>query len=489
MSDSGTEFGYASQLPRVLRKFALFAVAFSIISITTGIFLNYAYGLTELGPAAVWLWPVAVVGQFLVALVLAELAGHIPLAGAAYQWAARLIGPRFGYVVGAIGILYGAVGQPGIMLLGLAPLTATVLGLDAGDGRLLVFIAALALVLAYLINIVRVQLAARVNNIAVFAEIIGTVVLSVVVYLAWVRGGADVPGGGHGYGFLFTTATEAGPMEAVVGGALIGIFTLVGFEAAADLGEEAIDARRTVPRAMLLSVVISGVLGMVALVGFTLAIPDLPGAQASPVPLAFIAEFWLGPVVTKVFLAVVVFSMFALCVVGAAAGSRLIFAMARDGMLPFSGLLRRVNGGTGTPVAALVTALVICLVLLGYGAADGDAFGVLVGATALVPYLVYLLTVVAYLIRRPRIVALGDGGFRLGAAGIPIAVLALLWILAVVASLAIPENFRSADYVVLGGLALAGIWYVVALRRRLKDGTAGLGTSGTGVETSVEASG
>lgn len=464
-----------AQLPRVLRKFALFAVSFSIISITTGIFLNYSYGLTQMGPAAVWLWPVAVIGQFLVALVLAELAGHVPLAGAAYQWAARLIGPRFGYVVGAIGILYGAVGQPGIMLLGLAPLTATVLGLDAGDGRLLVFIAALALVLAYLINIVRVQLAARVNNVAVFAEIIGTVVLSLVVYGAWVRGGGN-GGGDHGYGFLFTTATTAGPVEAVVGGALIGIFTLVGFEAAADLGEEAVDARRTVPRAMLLSVVISGVLGMVALVGFTLAIPDLPAAQASPVPLAMIAEYWLGPVLTKVFLAVVVFSMFALAVVGAAAGSRLIFAMARDGMLPFSGLLRRVHGGTGTPVAALVASLVVCLVLLAYGAVDGNAFGVLVGATALVPYLVYLLTLIGYLSRRRRIVESGEGGFRLGAAGMPVAVLALLWIIAVLASLALPEAFRSADYVVLGGLVLAGIWYVTALARRLRTGAAGIST-------------
>ena len=94
------EFGYASQFPRVLRRFALFAIAFSIVSITTGIFVNYAYGLTQLGPAAVWLWPVAAVGQFLVVLVLAELAGHFPLAGANYQWAARLVGPRFGYVVG-----------------------------------------------------------------------------------------------------------------------------------------------------------------------------------------------------------------------------------------------------------------------------------------------------------------------------------------------------------------------------------------------------
>jgi amino acid transporter len=471
MSDG---FGYAAQFPRVLRRFALFAVAFSIVSITTGIFLNYSYGLTQMGPAAVWLWPVAAIGQFLVVLVLAELAGHFPLAGANYQWSARLVGSRFGYVVGALGVLYGAVGLPGIALIGLAPLTATVLGLDAEDTRLLLFIAVLALVVAYLINIVRVQLAARVNNVAVFAEIIGTVVLSVVVFVAWVRGGSDIGGGDHGFAFLTTTAPGAVFPDALVGGALVGIFTLVGFEAAADMAEEAVDARRTVPRAMILSVVVSGLLGWAALIGFTLAIPDLAAVSASPVPLAAIAEYWLGPTATAVFLAIVVFSMFALIVVAAASNSRLIFAMARDGMLPFSRALQRVNARTSTPVPALVTSLVVCLVLLAYGTADGNAFAVLVGATALVPYLVYVLTLGGYLARRRTLVAAGEGGFRLGAAALPVAVLAMLWLVAVVAALTLPEAFRAADYVVLGALALAGLWYVAVLHRRLRDGTAGV---------------
>lgn len=465
------EIGHTPQLPRVLRRFALFAVAFSIVSITTGIFLNYSYGLTQMGPAAVWLWPVATVGQLLVVLVLAELAGYVPLAGANYQWAARLVDARFGYVVGALGVLYGAVGLPGIALLGLAPLTATVLGLDAEDGRVLVFIAVLALVVAYLINIVRVQLVARVNNVAVFTEIIGTVVLSVVVFVAWVRGGTP---DGHGLGFLSTVSSDQPFASALVGGALIGVFTLVGFEAAADMAEEAVDARHAVPRAMIASLVVSGVLGMVALVGFTLAIPDLATISASPVPLAAIAEYWLGPALTKVFLAVVVFSMFALIVVAAASNSRLIFAMARDGMLPLSGWLKRINPRTGTPVPALVGSLVVCLVLLAYGTLDGNAFAVLVGATALVPYLVYLLTLVGYLGKRRAIVESGEGGFRLGAAATPVATLALLWLLVVVAALTLPDAFRAADYVVLGALALAAIWYVAALRRRLAEGSAGL---------------
>ncbi|MHA6785439.1 amino acid permease [Pseudonocardia saturnea] len=201
-----------------------------------------------------------------------------------------------------------------------------------------------------------------------FAEIIGTVVLSVVVFLAWVRVGPGTPDGGHGFGFLLIMA----------------------------------------------------------------------------------------------------FSMFALIVVAAAANSRLTFAMARDGMLPFSALLRRVHPDT---VPAPLVSLGVCVALMGYGAADGNAFAVLVGATALVPYLIYVLTLGGYLARR-RTLPVADS-FRLGAAALPVAGSAMLWLVAVVAALTLPEALRSADYVVLGALALTGLWYVGALRKRLRDGTAG----------------
>jgi amino acid transporter len=486
MADTG--FGYAQQFPRVLRRFALFAVAFSIVSITTGIFVNYSYGLLALGPAAVWLWPVAAVGQFLVVLVLAELAAHFPLAGANYQWTARLVGSRFGYVVGALGLLYSAVGLPGIALVGLAPLTAAVLGLDGTDGRLLLFIAAMALVVAYLVNIIRVQLAARVNNVAVFAEIFGTVVLSLVVFIFWVLGADSTPDGGHGFGFLFTVSTDQPVVSAIVGAALVGVFTLVGFEAAADLAEEAVDPRRIVPRAMILSVVVSAVLGMFALIGFTLAIPDLDAVRADPVPLVAISSYWLGEAATGVFVIIVVFSMFALSVIGAAANSRLIFAMARDNLLPFSAVLRRVNSRTGTPVPALVTSLGVCLVLLVYGALDGDAFGVLIGATAMVPYLIYLLTLGGYLFRRQSLVATGDGSFTLGRWAVPVAVAALAWLVVVVLALTVPEQFRSADYVVLGALVLAGLWYVAVLHRRFAAGEAGVGSAAPETPAAPESS-
>src|ERR1700751_2564204 len=107
--------GYRPELRRSLRFFSMFAIAFSIISITTGIFLNYGFGLTYWGPASIWTWPIVGFGNLMIALVVAELGTRIPLAGYAYQWSARLVNPTYGWVVGFAGPLYMGVGRGGVL--------------------------------------------------------------------------------------------------------------------------------------------------------------------------------------------------------------------------------------------------------------------------------------------------------------------------------------------------------------------------------------
>jgi amino acid transporter len=78
-------FGYRQELRRALKLFSLCAVSFSIISITTDLSTNFGAATGALGPAAIWLWIVAALGQLLIALVVAELGTRIPLAGYSYQ--------------------------------------------------------------------------------------------------------------------------------------------------------------------------------------------------------------------------------------------------------------------------------------------------------------------------------------------------------------------------------------------------------------------
>src|ERR1700728_2603514 len=79
-------FGYKQELKRSLGLFSSFAVAFSYISPSTGIFTLFALGLTTLGGVFIWTWPVVALGQFIVALNFAEVSSHFPVAGSVFQW-------------------------------------------------------------------------------------------------------------------------------------------------------------------------------------------------------------------------------------------------------------------------------------------------------------------------------------------------------------------------------------------------------------------
>ena len=75
-------------------------MAFSFISITTGIFTTYAFALTTGGTRSIWTWPIVIAGQALVALVYGALSIRVPLSGYSYQWASRLANPHVGWWFG-----------------------------------------------------------------------------------------------------------------------------------------------------------------------------------------------------------------------------------------------------------------------------------------------------------------------------------------------------------------------------------------------------
>ena len=245
--------GYKPERRRSLRFFSMFAIAFSIISITTGIFLNYGFGLAYWGPASIWTWPIVGGGNLMVALVVAELGTRIPLAGYAYQWSARLVNPTYGWFVGFAGLLYMAVGGGAIMLQVAAPLLLSEFNVDTPRPHLVLSVAIILMLLPLVINIISVQVAARVNNVAVFTEIIGTVVFGVLLLVLWGIHSKPTP---YGAGILTnTTSVYHNPTwYAFALAGLLGAFTLVGFELAADMSADAVDPRRSVPRGVLWAV-------------------------------------------------------------------------------------------------------------------------------------------------------------------------------------------------------------------------------------------
>jgi len=253
----------------------------------------------------------------------------------------------------------------------------------------------------------------------------------------------------------------------------MGAFTLVGFELAADMSEDAVSPRQSVPRGVIWAVGASAVLGMIALIGFTVAIPSLKAVEAPGLPLLVIAGYWLPSWVVKVFIAFVIFSMFAILVVGAGAQARLAYSMARDNMLPFSSHLRKVNLRTQTPIVALLVFAVVDVGVTWYGYLQASAFATLVGATAIIPYIIYLLITAGYAYKRRTLDSI-PGAFSLGRWAWPVIIFVLIYSALIIFVLSVPGPFHAADKVVGYGAGLALLWYVCALVWRLRKGTAGV---------------
>ncbi len=100
-------FGYKQELKRSLGVFSSFAVAFSYISPSTGIFTLFALGLTTIGGVFIWSWPIVAVGQLCIALGFAELASHYPVAGSVFQWTKYLAGKTYSWFAGWIYLFAG----------------------------------------------------------------------------------------------------------------------------------------------------------------------------------------------------------------------------------------------------------------------------------------------------------------------------------------------------------------------------------------------
>jgi amino acid transporter len=464
-----SRLGYKQELKRTLRLFSMFAISFSVISVTTGIFTNFAFATSEFGAASIWLWPVASVGALILAFVLAELASRIPLAGYSYQWGGRLIGPGYGWFVGFNLLCAFTLASGGETLLLLSPTIGTVLGLNVDSKSLMIFVSVIILLLAGLINVVGVRLTARINNVSVVTEILGTLVLGILILIAFlVKSPAP-----HGAAFIFTHGPLHGqaPWYAASLALLMGAFTIGGFEASADLGEEAVGVQRTVARAIIGAVAISGVIGMITLICFAIGIPNLSAIASSPTPIADMAKFWFGSAFSRVFLVTVAYSVFALMVVQVAAIGRLIYSLSRDNMFPASRLFARVDAKTQTPVAALTLTTLLYIVVMVFAAVEGNAYVDLIGATPVFASIVYLMIVVAYGMRRNTIVK--SKAFDLGRWAMPLIGLSLIWEVYLIFDFTLPAIFHAAAKVAIGGEIVAALWYFIGLRGRLRRGEAG----------------
>jgi amino acid transporter len=312
-----------------LGSFQVFAISFAFISVAVGIFATYDDLLITAGPVGIWLWVVAAVGQTLVALVVAQFAARIALSGSSYQWASRLANPKVGWLFGWLTFWYLAVGVVGMDNALASQALMPLVGMDENEGTARVITVVILVVQAVLV-IASTRLLGIFTSAAVAVEL--AIVAVLVVALAAV---VVFTGSGHVENLTSRGVTAGDGNYFAVGGGLMagmlmGLTTLVGFDSAANLAEEAKDPFRSVPRAIVSSVLAAGVAGLLFLIALTVAIKDVPAVSNSGSPVAAIIREQLGPIGERSLLAGIAFAMFGAGMVVMAACSRQVFAMARD---------------------------------------------------------------------------------------------------------------------------------------------------------------
>jgi len=415
------QFGYKQELKRSLGTFSSFAVAFSYISPSTGIFTLFALGLTTLGGVFIWTWPVVALGQFIIALNFAEVSSHFPVAGSVFQWTKYLSTRTFSWFTGWIYLFAGILTVTAVVAtlpLALIPALNGLgwNGLGAGSSALhtQLIVALIALVVITVLNIYGVRLVALINNTGVVFEILGMFVFALIMLAVYNHQG-------------FHVVTNSGGLHVGTNTFLVAmfmsLFVIYGFDTASTLSEETKDPRRAAPRAVLFSIVGAFVIGGVFLLGTLMAIPNLGAAIKGGYGPAQIIEANFPHAVATIYLLVVSAAIFVCCLSIMAATIRLCFGMARDNRLPFSRPLARVAPSLHTPIwSCIAIAVLAAIPFLQYSGAGIIA----IAATAMI-YLSYFLGNLAILRARLSGWPKARAPFRLGRWGLAINIVGLLY--------------------------------------------------------------
>ncbi|MEO6797338.1 MAG: amino acid permease [Candidatus Dormibacter sp.] len=427
-------FGYKQELKRILGVYSSFAVAFSYISPSTGIFTLYALGLGVGGAFFIWSWPIVALGQFLVALNFAEVSSHFPVAGSVYQWSKYLSNRHYSWFTGWIYLFAGVltvtavdVTVPLVLIPFLNGLGLNIpTGSASGALEAQVIVAVIVLLSTTLLNIFGVRLVAIVNNTGVVFELVGMVLFALVllIFFHHQSPGIVFDTSSLGSGFSATTGTFLAAM-------FMSLFVIYGFDTASTLAEETRNPRREAPKAVLASIAGAFVIGAIFLYSTILAIPgdahkfiaDTAGAKAFPPVDIITGNFGVGSIGAELYLLVVFAAIYVCCLAIQTSTIRLAFGMARDVKLPFGAIYNRVSPTLHTPVGTCLVIGALSAIPLFYYTGAGL---VAIAATGMI-YLSYLLGNVAILIARTKGWPTEAAPFKLSRWGLIINVLALVW--------------------------------------------------------------
>jgi amino acid transporter len=464
-------FGYTQRLDRSVGPLASFAIGFATISATTAVFTGFGGGYFTAGAPFVWTMLLAGAVFVVWAAIAADLTSKIPLAGYAYQWASRIHGSNLAWFTGISALIGWISGMTGVCYILSGYLGGLFNWNMSQTAQILIAIGVMAV--CALINLYGVRFATFVNNIGVSLELVVTVGATIMVAIV----AFAAPDRHQPLSVLFTGGTSEGTYVLAWLAASLGpFFGLIGVEAGADVAEETKAARFVIPRTMFYALATSIVIELLMYIVFVLAIRNADAVAANTAaPIEEIINQQVGPVVTRIVVAVALTNLLACILANILVASRLTYSMARDNMLPFSNVWRHVSPKRRSPTFVVLGLACLSTILLLSALVSEKAFNFILGISSLAMFVAYVLQTFGAIVgaRRGTIPPAEPGTFDLGRARMPIYIVGLISFTAVSAALVFLPQFAGNGWVFLGIIALAALWWATGLRARLRRGDAG----------------
>lgn len=345
---------------RPLRLWEALALSVGLMGPTLAMSLN-GIGVAGLVSNAVPLvFLLGFIGVILVGYGFWRLTQHFNHAGSVYALAGVTLGPRAGFFGG-----FALLGT--YLFFATCTLAATGVFLQAFLGELGVstelpwLIAALVTAaLCYVVNGRESRVTARTLLII---EGVGIACMTLLAFVILGKSG----GGNNGVSaFDPSLFSFAGTDAKAVGTATVFAFlSWAGFEACAALGEETDNPKRNIPRALLGSVLLTGLLFVFIMyaetVGFLQGDKGIEDFQGTSSALTELSHNFIGAWFALVVAFTAVAAGFASTLSSSAAASRLLFALARDGFGPKS--FAKTDAQTGSPKQALFAVLLSAVII------------------------------------------------------------------------------------------------------------------------------
>ncbi|NWD00341.1 MULTISPECIES: APC family permease [unclassified Pseudomonas] len=330
-----------------LGSVVLFGIAYMTPIIVLGTFGILAQSTAGMVPAA---YLAALVAMFFTAMSYGRMASAFPVAGSAYSYVRKAISPKLGFIAGWAVLLDYLFLPMAIWLIGAAYLHSAFPAVPQWVW-VLAFIGVTSV-----INIIGLKLANGINALLMLVQFL-VLVAFVALCIHYIGGDASKP--------LWTiTPFFNGQMQMplIMSGAAIACYSFLGFDAVSTLTEETRDPRRTIPRAIMLITLIGGLIFVGVSYFVQIAHPSFEFTDVDSAAYE-IARNIGGDLFVSIFLIGLIVGQFASGLSAQASGSRLLFAMGRDGVLPKS-FFGTLHARFGTPVNSILLCAVVALLAL-----------------------------------------------------------------------------------------------------------------------------